>query len=85
MTVSTESSQRSARLGLAQVCAAGVLWGTGGLVVTLLHDRAGLGAMTVSAWRMVLAAVALIGFAVPSGATCRERGQAKEDESALRG
>ena len=64
MTVSTESSQRSARLGLAQVCAAGVLWGTGGLVVTLLHDRAGLGAMTVSAWRMVLAAVALIGFAV---------------------
>ena len=59
-----ESSPRSARLGLAQVCAAGVLWGTGGLVVTLLHDRDGLGAMTVSAWRMVLAAAALIGFAV---------------------
>ena len=59
-----ESSPRSARLGLAQVCAAGVLWGTGGLVVTLLHDRDGLGAMTVSAWRMVLAAAALMGFAV---------------------
>ena len=47
-----------------QVCAAGVLWGTGGLAVTVLHERDGLGAMTVSAWRMVLAAVALIVFAV---------------------
>jgi DME family drug/metabolite transporter len=56
--------QPSARVGLLQVCAAGVLWGTGGLVVTVLHEREGLGAMTVSAWRMALAAVALIGFAV---------------------
>jgi drug/metabolite transporter, DME family len=52
------------RIGLLQVSAAGVLWGTGGLAVTLLHQRDGLGAMTVSAWRMVLAAVALIVFAV---------------------
>lgn len=50
-------------LGLAQVCAAGVLWGTGGLVVTLLHEREGLGAMTTSAWRMALGALALIVFA----------------------
>jgi drug/metabolite transporter, DME family len=56
--------QRRARVGLLQVCAAGVLWGTGGLVVTVLHERDGLGAMTVSAWRMALAAVALVGFAV---------------------
>src|SRR5687767_6658587 len=55
---------RSARIGLLQVCAAGVLCGTGGLVVTVLHERDGLGAMTVSAGRMALAAVALIGFAV---------------------
>jgi DME family drug/metabolite transporter len=46
-----------------------VLWGTGGLVVTLLNDRDGLGAMTVSAWRMVLAAVALMGFAVLTRST----------------
>lgn len=46
------------------MCAAGVLWGTGGLVVTLLHDRDGLGAMTVSAWRMALAAGVLALFAV---------------------
>jgi drug/metabolite transporter, DME family len=63
VSVSTRTAPRSARLGLLQVCAAGVLWGTGGLVVTLLHERDGLGAMTVSAWRMALAAVALVGFA----------------------
>lgn len=63
MSVSTATAPRSARVGLLQVCAAGVLWGTGGLVVTVLHDRDGLGAMTVSAWRMVLAAVALVAFA----------------------
>lgn len=56
----------SSRRGLAQVCAAGVLWGTGGLVVTVLHERDGLGAMTVSAWRMAVAAVALVGLALLS-------------------
>jgi drug/metabolite transporter, DME family len=57
------TARRSARRGLLQVCGAGVLWGTGGLVVTVLHQRDGWGAMTISAWRMALAAVALIGFA----------------------
>ncbi|GGC06851.1 DMT family transporter [Cellulomonas carbonis] len=55
------------RVGLLQVSAAGVLWGTGGLVVTLLHERTGLGAMTTSAWRMALAAVALVAFAAVTG------------------
>jgi DME family drug/metabolite transporter len=64
---SGRSAHRSARIGLLQVCAAGVLWGTGGLVVTVLHERDGLGAMTASAWRMALAAVALIGFAAVTG------------------
>jgi DME family drug/metabolite transporter len=62
--------RRSARVGLFQVCVAGLLWGTGGLVVTILHRRDGLGAMTISAWRMALAAVALILFAA---ATRRSR------------
>lgn len=60
---SLQTSPR-ARLGLLQVSAAGVLWGTGGLVVTLLHERDGLGAVTVSAWRMAIAAAALIAFAL---------------------
>ena len=64
MIVSTREAHPSPRVGLLQVCAAGVLWGTGGLVVTVLNERDGLGAMTVSAWRMTLAAGALIGFAV---------------------
>jgi len=63
------AAQPSARVGLLQVCAAGVLWGTGGLVVTVLHERDGLGAMTVSAWRMALAAAALVGFAVATRRT----------------
>ncbi len=58
------AARGSARVGLLQVCAAGVLWGTGGLVVTVLNQREALGAMTVSAWRMALAAVALIGFSL---------------------
>lgn len=65
--MSTGRARGSARLGLLQVCAAGVLWGTGGLVVTLLHEREGYGALTVSAWRMALAAAALVGFAVATG------------------
>ena len=67
MTQDSGPSAPDARLGLLQVCAAAILWGTGGLVVTVLHEREGLGAMTVSAWRMALAAVALIGFAALTG------------------
>lgn len=60
-----------AALGLAQVATAGLLWGTGGLVATVLHDEDGLGAMTASAWRMVIAAAALLVVALVLG-----RGQA---------
>lgn len=65
--VTTTARPRPTRLGLLQVCAAAVLWGTGGVVVTVLHQRDGLGAMTVSAWRMLLGALALVAFAVASG------------------
>jgi drug/metabolite transporter, DME family len=60
----TRFERGRSRIGLLQVCAAGVLWGTGGLAVTVLHRRDGLGVLTVSAWRMLLATVALIGCAV---------------------
>lgn len=52
----------SSRLGLLYISTAGVLWGTGGLVATVLHTRDGLGAMTTSAWRMLLAAAAILAF-----------------------
>jgi DME family drug/metabolite transporter len=54
------SSHSSHLRGLAEVAAASVLWGTGGLAVQLIRERAPLSAVTISAWRMVLAAVALL-------------------------
>ena len=50
----------AARLGLVQVSLAGVLWGTGGLAVQLVRERAPMSVLTISAWRMGLAAVALL-------------------------
>lgn len=67
MTGGARRTRSGAGIGLLQVCAAGVLWGTGGLVVSVLHERDGLGALTVSAWRMALAAAALIAFAAVTG------------------
>jgi DME family drug/metabolite transporter len=64
VTSTATAPARSSRIGLLQVCVAGVLWGTGGLVAALLHDDDGLGAMTTSAWRMLIAAIALTGFAL---------------------
>lgn len=55
------------RVGWLQVCLAGVLWGTGGLVVTVLNDRDGLSALTVSALRMVVATGALLVFCLICG------------------
>jgi drug/metabolite transporter, DME family len=37
------------RAGLLQICLAGVLWGTGGLAVTVIRDHADLSATTISA------------------------------------
>jgi drug/metabolite transporter, DME family len=59
---SARTNPQAARVGLLLISAAGVLWGTGGLVVTVLHDRSGFDAMTASAWRMILAAIALLLF-----------------------
>ncbi len=58
------TSRLAERLGVLQVCAAGILWGTGGLVVAILHERTGFDAMTASAWRMILAAGAVLLFAL---------------------
>lgn len=49
----------SARAGLLQISLAGVLWGTGGLVVQLVRERVPMHVVTISAWRMVLAALVL--------------------------
>ena len=49
-----------AGLGLLQICLAGVLWGTGGLGVQVIRDDVPMPVLTISAWRMAIAAVVLL-------------------------
>lgn len=53
-------SSLSARLGLVQICLAGVLWGTGGLVLQIVRAITPMSVLTVSAYRMLIAAVVLL-------------------------
>ena len=48
------------RLGLVQVCLAGVLWGTGGLAVHVIRDAEPMSVVTISAWRMLIGAAVLL-------------------------
>ncbi|MFI6427729.1 DMT family transporter [Promicromonospora sp. NPDC050880] len=50
----------STRTGLVFVCLAGILWGTGGLALEILRDRSPMSVLTVSAHRMLVAAVVLL-------------------------
>lgn len=50
----------STRIGLLFVCLAGILWGTGGLALEILRDHSPMSVLTVSAYRMLIAAVALL-------------------------
>ena len=49
-----------AGFGLLQICVAGVLWGTGGLAVHVIRETDPMSVVTISAWRMVIGAVALL-------------------------
>src|SRR6195952_579269 len=48
------------RLGLVQISAAAVLWGTTGVVVRRLHESAGLGPIAIGFYRLLVAAVLLL-------------------------
>lgn len=50
----------STRIGLLFVCLAGILWGTGGLALEIVRDHSPMSVLTVSAYRMLIAAVALL-------------------------
>lgn len=54
------TSPATSPAGLVQVCLAGVLWGTGGLVVQLVRERAPIPVLTMSAYRTVIAALVLV-------------------------
>jgi DME family drug/metabolite transporter len=46
--------------GLMEVAAASVLWGTGGLAVQLIREQDPMSPVTISAWRMAIAAAVLL-------------------------
>jgi DME family drug/metabolite transporter len=50
----------STRIGLLLVSLAGILWGTGGLALEILRDHSSMSVLTVSAYRMAVAAAALV-------------------------
>lgn len=58
------TATQHSRLGLVQVSLAGVLWGTGGLGVQVIRRHDPMSVLTISAWRMVLAALVLLLAAV---------------------
>lgn len=53
------SQSSAARVGLLQISAAGVLWGTGGLAVQVIREVTPMSVLVISAYRMVIAAVVL--------------------------
>ncbi len=60
MTVEAGEVRRSGRgRGLALVCGAGVIWGTIGPAVALVHERSMLSVLTMSGWRSVAAVLTL--------------------------
>ena len=61
---SSSTTSGAARLGLLQICLAAVLWGTGGLAVQLIRQRVSMSVLTISAYRMVIAAVVLVALLV---------------------
>ena len=63
MSLTSVPTARAARVGLLHVSLAGVLWGTGGLTVQLVRDVTPMSPLTLSVYRMVIAA-AVLGAAV---------------------
>ncbi len=53
------------RAGLVQITAAAVLWGTAGVVASLVHRSTGLGPLEISFWRLAVSAAAMLVIALP--------------------
>ncbi|MEO8850296.1 MAG: DMT family transporter [Allobranchiibius sp.] len=53
--------------GLALICAAGIIWGTIGPAVDLVHGRSALSVLTMSAWRSAFAVVTLAAMVLARG------------------
>jgi DME family drug/metabolite transporter len=64
----TDPRHEPSRAALVQISLAGVLWGTGGLVVQLIRERVDMSALTIGAYRMAVAAAVLVAVVLASGA-----------------
>lgn len=60
-TLSSHLHSSSPKLALTAACGAGIMWGTGALVVNILVARHGFTPENVSFWRFVIGAVVLVG------------------------
>lgn len=67
--MTSTASRRYPRLwhGLVLVCLAGVIWGTIGAAVELIHEGSRLSPLTISAYRAVVAVVALLAASAAAG------------------
>ncbi|SER20186.1 DMT family transporter [Microlunatus flavus] len=55
----------SARVGLLQITLAAVLWGTAGVVASLVHRSTGLGPLEISFWRLAVSSATMLLVAAP--------------------
>jgi DME family drug/metabolite transporter len=69
VTIATSSVTPAAHVwrGLVLVCVAGVLWGTIGPAVRLVHDESPLSVLTIGAYRAITAVAALVAASWVSG------------------
>lgn len=58
-TLGPVTPTRTLPVGIVQVSLAGVLWGTGGITLQVIRDHASMSFVTISGYRMLIAAVAL--------------------------
>ena len=65
--------------GLALVSLAGILWGTIGPGVVLIHDASGLAPLSISAYRAVFAVVVLLAFSFATGRFTRTWSSARHE------
>ncbi|MEU4688421.1 EamA family transporter [Actinoplanes sp. NPDC023714] len=60
------SSAAGARLALLQLSAAGILWGTAGVVVQVVAEGTGLGAVAIGFYRLLFAAIVMLLLGFPA-------------------
>lgn len=63
--------------GLLLVSLAGIVWGTIGPGVQLIHDRSGLAPLTISAYRALIAVAVLLAFSLVTGRLTRSWSSAR--------